>query len=604
MSMGIRTSWLAWTVPALLLLGLNSTVAQQTPRPSQLQLPTSSEATKAFRDHPASQLLVPRPENQAAYPLDFGYAYRRARLETEAMLFERLEREAKLEGVRAALRETQTRLLAVHRLLRLPGGRELEETQRLLGNHMVPGQTTAVAQLAAARRALQAAVRLLERQAAEPIHEEILRAAIWFEIQRYVRIAASYAGPPGQQRGLGCQRLLEDAVKHTTQARSALERLPESLPADDPRQLPLKAFLADLGTTNEQLDEVSRQLARWVEQLEKVRQERFVLCPPEEGPADTATLARQALETLPLLKEQHATLETYESRLKELVQSVEKHRSGLDALTPASDAERVAWTTLRQAEQTLDNVFLLLWDAEQLLRGTGTAVKTGPCPICGHPAHQFIQLPDPVVACMKAQQRVAQVIQELQSLRDQTQELVAQLQRAHQTAPSDYDRRRIETALGRAAQDGAAAEQRFTDQIATAISRAEEFRQQQFDVYPVLRVWPEELPPAARQWAPMQAGYVARVNWYFPVYFDDINAERYGYHFGILQPFVSTARFYGDVLLWPYRAWLTPPWQPLSTEGLFRPGDDVPPALWLPPFDPFALAAAAGWWGLWISVFP
>jgi hypothetical protein len=40
---------------------------------------------------------------------------------------------------------------------------------------------------------------------------------------------------------------------------------------------------------------------------------------------------------------------------------------------------------------------------------------------------------------------------------------------------------------------------------------------------------------------------------YRPLYFEEVNLERYGYDWGILQPAVSTLRFYGNAAVLPYR---------------------------------------------------
>jgi hypothetical protein len=46
---------------------------------------------------------------------------------------------------------------------------------------------------------------------------------------------------------------------------------------------------------------------------------------------------------------------------------------------------------------------------------------------------------------------------------------------------------------------------------------------------------------------------------YQPLYFEEINLERYGYGFGCLQPFVSAAHFYGTLPLLPYKMAASPP---------------------------------------------
>jgi hypothetical protein len=63
---------------------------------------------------------------------------------------------------------------------------------------------------------------------------------------------------------------------------------------------------------------------------------------------------------------------------------------------------------------------------------------------------------------------------------------------------------------------------------------------------------------------------------YNRLYFEDKNAERYGWDLGAIQPFVSTLRFYKDVALWP-AAFLLNPCQTVDTSaGQCLPGDPVP----------------------------
>lgn len=63
---------------------------------------------------------------------------------------------------------------------------------------------------------------------------------------------------------------------------------------------------------------------------------------------------------------------------------------------------------------------------------------------------------------------------------------------------------------------------------------------------------------------------------YHRLYFEDKNAERYGWDAGFIQPIVSTAMFYKDVIFWPYKI-ATRPCQRFDTNaGYCLPGDPVP----------------------------
>lgn len=61
-----------------------------------------------------------------------------------------------------------------------------------------------------------------------------------------------------------------------------------------------------------------------------------------------------------------------------------------------------------------------------------------------------------------------------------------------------------------------------------------------------------------------------------PLYFEQPNLERYGYHWGILQPFVSGAQFFVKIPLMPYglanHHWR----EPIYSLGYYRPGSYAP----------------------------
>lgn len=89
----------------------------------------------------------------------------------------------------------------------------------------------------------------------------------------------------------------------------------------------------------------------------------------------------------------------------------------------------------------------------------------------------------------------------------------------------------------------------------------------------------EEYKP--RNFAPMTMRVEPAYIVHRRLFFEEKNAERYGWELGFLQPFVSTAAFYQDVIFFPKhlltqcRYWET-------NAGLCLPGDPVP-FLWYPP---------------------
>ena len=48
---------------------------------------------------------------------------------------------------------------------------------------------------------------------------------------------------------------------------------------------------------------------------------------------------------------------------------------------------------------------------------------------------------------------------------------------------------------------------------------------------------------------------------YRPLYFEDKRTERFGQYVPCVQPLISTARFYGNVLILPYRIYAAAPWR-------------------------------------------
>jgi hypothetical protein len=60
------------------------------------------------------------------------------------------------------------------------------------------------------------------------------------------------------------------------------------------------------------------------------------------------------------------------------------------------------------------------------------------------------------------------------------------------------------------------------------------------------------------------------------LYFEDKNTERYGWELGPLQPFVSTAKFFGDLVMLPYHFGTRPCQRFETNAGECLPGDPVP----------------------------
>ena len=83
--------------------------------------------------------------------------------------------------------------------------------------------------------------------------------------------------------------------------------------------------------------------------------------------------------------------------------------------------------------------------------------------------------------------------------------------------------------------------------------------------------------------------WVAAATCHKPLFFEQPAVERYGHSAGpIAQPIISGAHFFGDIVMLPYHAGITPPNECVYSLGHYRPGDCAP---WLLPGFPFSTRA-------------
>jgi hypothetical protein len=88
------------------------------------------------------------------------------------------------------------------------------------------------------------------------------------------------------------------------------------------------------------------------------------------------------------------------------------------------------------------------------------------------------------------------------------------------------------------------------------------------------------------------------------LYFEEKNSDRYGWDLGIIQPLVSAASFYGDLLTFPYH-WATRPCQRYDcSAGKCLPGDPVPYLCYPPEASLTGLAAEASVVTALFFIFP
>jgi hypothetical protein len=91
---------------------------------------------------------------------------------------------------------------------------------------------------------------------------------------------------------------------------------------------------------------------------------------------------------------------------------------------------------------------------------------------------------------------------------------------------------------------------------------------------------------------------------YQRLYFQQINAERYGWDLGILHPVLSALTFYKDVVLLPYHLGTDPCRCYESNAGYCLPGDPVPLLLYPPQLSATGALAEVGTILALVAVFP
>lgn len=107
--------------------------------------------------------------------------------------------------------------------------------------------------------------------------------------------------------------------------------------------------------------------------------------------------------------------------------------------------------------------------------------------------------------------------------------------------------------------------------------------------------FPRECPLAddpfmPRAWAPTTFAWKASGLCHKPLYFEDVQLERYGHSWGpYVQPVVSGGHFFLTVPALPYFMTLCPPYECVYTLGYYRPGNCAPHML-----DPLPLSVRSG----------
>lgn len=108
-----------------------------------------------------------------------------------------------------------------------------------------------------------------------------------------------------------------------------------------------------------------------------------------------------------------------------------------------------------------------------------------------------------------------------------------------------------------------------------------------------------------RQWLPTTMTWKASGLCHKPLYFEEVNLERYGHTAGpFAQPVLSTAHFFVNIAVLPYKMGIHPPNECQYALGYYRPGNCAP---WIIPPVPISLRGAlfeAGAIGAGIALIP
>jgi hypothetical protein len=87
----------------------------------------------------------------------------------------------------------------------------------------------------------------------------------------------------------------------------------------------------------------------------------------------------------------------------------------------------------------------------------------------------------------------------------------------------------------------------------------------------------EQAAPVPRGWAMTTMTWKASNVCHTPLYFQDVNLERYGHTHGpVLEPLIQSAHFFGNVLVLPYNMGVHSPHECQYPLGYYRPGNCAP----------------------------
>jgi hypothetical protein len=100
----------------------------------------------------------------------------------------------------------------------------------------------------------------------------------------------------------------------------------------------------------------------------------------------------------------------------------------------------------------------------------------------------------------------------------------------------------------------------------------------------------EQVEFTPRRWKPTTVVWAASNLCHKPLYFEEVNLERYGHTAGpVLQPVLSSAHFFANIAVLPYKMGVHSPHECQYALGYYRPGNCAP---WIIPPVPLSLKGA------------
>ena len=517
-------------------------------------------------------------------------------MESESAFLDRLERQKKIEEVRFETTYVAQRLRSMRLRLSPSELTVLDQAELVIDRSMEP--------LVAAGKFISAAGTEI-RQFHEASTAEAVAimagksdpAQFLSQVRRLIK---------GAERNIRSAALTQDVAKKMfDEASGIVKETLNPLPEGDPRRADLVECLKAIDAAAAALSDANNQLSTLLKRLDDARRAYLPDCADTDGPAlglspknanggsakfqdcqgvSLAILKKSApiIEVLSEAADQPSRIATTLGLVRELRELAVRYSEQADAkVNPTYDKVRKLQT---QANELLDQAAGQLSGMKRLL----TEDAPGEIKQCAHCGQQVIRtrkVVDPVCVCAKANAAMFEVEDSLR----QAEVL------ARQMSETLGEPDRTETKLNQARRD-LKDPKGILDQLGLAMLRGEEFRKQEFDFYQGDPTPPAVEQAPSRSFPPMVATYVARQSWHYPLYFEDLSAERYGHHFGCVQPIVSYGKFFVDLAMLPYNVCLDPPYSIQYDLGLYRPGDEVPHLIYLPRWDCKAALFEAGVW--------